>query len=539
MLKRLAKAPRTARSFILICAMTLGIAGCSSGNGTNTNMKSNGNAPKTETTAETGTEKEAAPAAAGGTLKIARLSDATSLDPHYITNIASASVIHRTVYEMLVQRDKNMEFQPMLAKEWKQLDDLTWEFKLRDDVKFHDGTPFNAVAVKATIARALESPRAVVFKMVQEIKAVDDHTLQIVLKTPFSPLLSVLASHESSIMSPKAMETYGKELSLHPTGTGPFKFESWTPGEEVVLAKHEGYWGEPVKLDKVVYMVVPEDTTRLAMVETGEADIADGIPVTEMARVEGAGVVDLYKSEAFGAEFIGFNVKKKPFDNMKVRQAISHAIQREDIFQGVYNGAGKLANSTMGSKVFGYSDKLQPYPYDVTKAKALLAEAGFPNGFKAEYWTNDRKERIALAEVVQSQLKEIGVELEVKVMEYGAYLESTAKGEQQMFMTGWGNATGDADYNQSNMFLTESHGTTGNVTFYSNPEVDALIQEGRKETDPEKRKEIYHKAQEIELTEAAIIPIRNLQNNAAISKKVKGFWINPSGYLMVNEASVE
>ncbi len=174
----------------------------------------------------------------------------------------------------------------MLATEWKQLDDVTWEFKLRQGVVFHDGTPFDAEAVKATFARVLDpqvgSPRAAQFQMIQKVKAVDEHTVQIKLAYPYSPLLSILANHEGSIISPKAIEQYGKELSKHPVGTGPFVFESWTPGQEIVLVRNDNYWGEKVKYAKAIFKVVPEDTTRIAMVETGEAHVAEPLPVTEI-----------------------------------------------------------------------------------------------------------------------------------------------------------------------------------------------------------------------------------------------------------------
>ncbi|WP_411503855.1 glutathione ABC transporter substrate-binding protein [Brevibacillus centrosporus] len=476
-------------------------------------------------------------------LIIARQSDANNLDPHFISAINAASVVHHKVYEGLIQRDESMEFKPMLATEWKQVDDVTWEFRLRQDVKFHDGTPFNAEAVKTTIARVLDekvgSPRATQFKMIKEVKAIDDYTVQFKLEYPYSPLLSILANHEGSILSPKAIEQYGKDLSKHPVGTGPFVFESWTPGQEIVLAKNENYWGEKVKVDKAVFKVVPEDTTRIAMVETGEAHIAEPLPVTEIDRVKTSPQLDLYRSEGLGTEFVGFNTKKKPFDDVRVRQAINYAIETDAIIQGVYNRVGTRANSAMSPKVLGYSDSVQGYTFDPNKAKALLKEAGYPNGFKTTIWTGDRKERINAAEVIQSQLKGIGIEVEVKVLEYGAYLDAEDNGETDMFISGWGNATGDGDYNQYNLFHSSSLGKGGNTTFYVNKEVDQLIEVGRREQDPQKRRDIYARALQIESSEAPMVPIRNLENVAAVGKNIKGFWISPSGYMMINDITIE
>ncbi len=275
------------------------------------------------------------------------------------------------------------------------------------------------------------------------------------------------------------------------------------------------------------------------MVETGEAQIAEPIPVSEMERIQASSTMSLYRSDAWGTDYIGFNLKKKPFDDIRVRQAISYAIDTDAIIKGVFNNVGKKAAGPMGSGVWGYSENIKGYAYDVNKAKALLAEAGYPNGFKTTIWTNDKKERMNLAEVVQSQLKGIGIDLEIKVVEWGAYLESTGKGEQDMFILGWSNATGDADYNQYFNYHTEAHGSVGNRFFYSNPEVDKLINEGRRESDETKRKAIYEKAQEIEMREAPMVMIRYFENLAVTGKNVKNFRIHPSGNLILNDVILQ
>jgi peptide/nickel transport system substrate-binding protein len=288
-----------------------------------------------------------------------------------------------------------------------------------------------------------------------------------------------------------------------------------------------------------LYKVVPEDTTRIAMVEAGEAHIGDQLPVTEVERAQASPNMSLVRAEGLGVEYIGFNVTKKPFDDERVRQAVAHAVEKEAIVKGVYNNVGTQAVSSMSSKVIGYTPDLQDYMYDVNAAKALLSEAGYPNGFKTTIVTDDRKERMNVAEVIQSQLKGIGIEVEIKVMEYGAYLEFTDKGEHDMFIGGWGNATGDGDYNQYNVFHSSSKGASGNLAFYANPEVDKLIEEGRREKDPQKRNEIYAKLQEIELKEVPVIPIRTIDHVAVTSKDLNGFWLSPVGYLMLGEVSVK
>lgn len=519
----------------LTVAVSAALAGCSSAPqaGTNANTNASG---------QTGTAAPDATKKAGGTLVIARLSDANNLDPHFLTQINSAAIIHHKVYEGLVRMDKESKYVGALATEWKQLDDVTWEFKLRSGVTFHDGTPFNAEAVKATIARvqdpAVGSNRANLFEAIKEVKVVDDQTVQFILHYPYTPLLSVLASAEGGILSPKAIEQYGKELTKHPTGTGPYKFESWTPGQEVVLVKNDSYWGDKPKLDKVVFKTVPEDTTRLAMVETGEAQVAEQLPVTEVDRVQNSTSMTLGRYASFSSEHIGINTKKKPFDDVRVRQAIAHAIDKPSIIQGVYNDVGTAAHASVSPTMVGYSPNVKDAKYDLELSKKLLAEAGYANGFKATIYLNDNKARINVAEVLQQQLKQINIDLEVKVLEFGAYIDAATKGETDLFISGWGNATGDADYNQYNLFHTKSQGAAGNHSFYSNPEVDKLIEEGRKEKDEEKRKQIYEKAQQIEMDEAALVPYRYSENLAAIEKGVEGVWISPAGHIEVDDITL-
>jgi peptide/nickel transport system substrate-binding protein len=511
---------------MVVLGVLLTISGCSTNMGANSDDQAGGHASKKN-----------------DRLVIVRQSDVENLDHHFMSTINAASVTHRKIYEGLVGRDKNAKIKPLLAKEWEQLDDTTWEFKLREDVTFHDGTPFNAEAVKKTFDRLTDpkvaSPRAVVFKMLKEVKIIDDHTVQLLLSEPFSPLLSILASHEGGIISPKTIDKYGKDIIQEPVGTGPFVFESWETGKEIVFHKNEAYWGDQPKVREVVFKVVPEETTRISMLETGEAHIAEPLSVNMMASVKTSSNVDVYRSEGFGTEYVGFNVQKEPFNDVRVRKAISHAIEMDSIMKGVFNNIGKKANSLLGSKVFGYHPEMKAYEYNVNEAKKLLAEAGYPDGFETTLLTMDSKERIGLAEVMQSQLKGIGIDLDIQIQEYGTFVEQATSGNSEMFIISWRNATGDADYNQYNLFHSSSHGPAGNTFFYSNDEVDQLIEEARSEKDQEKRIELYGKSQEIEMKDAVYIPVRVIENMAAVRKGVKDFTISPAGYMEINEISID
>jgi peptide/nickel transport system substrate-binding protein len=492
---------------------------------------------ESETASKQGGESE------GGVLKVVRLSDATNLDPHFITDIPSANVLYQKVYESLVTFDKEMNIVPSLAKSWEQPDDTTWEFTLNEGITFHDGSELNAEAVKITFERLLDpntgSPQKDKLGMIKEINVLDEYKVQFKLDAPYAPLLSILASNEGSIMSPKALKENPDSLAKHPVGTGPFAFKSWKSGQSITLGKNEEYWGEQPNIDGIEFQVVPEDATRLAMIETGEAHISDQVPVTEIERIESSDTLNLYRTEGLAVEYVGFNTQKEPFDNVKVRQAISMAIEREAIIKGVYNGVGTLANAAMSPQVFGHSENVKPYEYDPNSAKELLKEAGFEKGLELTLITSDRKERINMAEVIQSQLKGIGIKVNIQVLEYGAYIEAVDTGEQDMFIGGWGNATGDGDYNQYNLFHSASHGSPGNHFYYTNEKVDDLIEQAREEVDPEVRKKIYEEAMTIEMEEAVYIPIRNYEHLAVYNNEVKDFWLSAANYLMVNGATIE
>ncbi|WP_263624446.1 glutathione ABC transporter substrate-binding protein [Cytobacillus kochii] len=474
-----------------------------------------------------------------GTLIIARQSDVDNLDHHFMSTINAASVTHGKVYEGLVARDKNENIVPLLAESWEQVNDTTWEFHLQHGVTFHDGTPFNADAVKETFERVLDpdlgAPKASAFEMVEEIKVLDDYTVQFKLSEPFSPLLSILASHEGGIINPKTIEKYKGEVIKEPNGTGPFTFESWTPGQAIILNKNQNYWGNPPHIDRVEFKVVPEETTRVSMIETGEAHIAEPLSIHMIETVETSKKGNVYRSEGFGTEYLGFNMQALPFNDVQVRKAISHAIEMDAIIDGAFNKIGHRANSLMGSKVFGYHEDLKAYEYNLNEAKRLLSAAGYANGFEATLLTMDNKERINLAEILQSQLMGIGIKLNIQVLEYGSFVEQVNKGDSQLFLISWRNATGDADYNQYNLFHSSSHGATGNTLFYSNNEVDELIELARAETDQEKRLELYAKAQEIEMEDAAYVPVRVIENLAAVAKNVDHFSISAAGYLEIND----
>lgn len=518
---------------LLVVLGMLLLQACSTGG--NTNKNKTNNTKEGNETVETDDS--------GGTLKILVSADATGFDPHFITNIPTANMHYQKIYETLVQFNDEMEVVPNLAEDWKQIDDVTWEFYLHEGITFHDGETFDANAVKTTLDRLLDpetgSPQRDKVSMISEVEVVDDYTVRLILEEPYAPILTILSSQEASIMSPKLITETPDKLADSPVGTGPFVFESWESGNAVTLVKNDNYWGTPAKVDEVIFQVIPEDSTRIAMLETGEAHISDQVPVTELTRIDNSDKLNLMRTEGLAVEYIGFNMQKEPLDNKDLRLAISHAIDGQSIITGIYNDIGTLANATMSPNVFGYSDKVEPYPYDLDKAKAYFEESGVDPKTEISIVTSDRKERIDMAEVIEAQLKSVGMNAKIQVLEYGAYIETVNNGEHDIFIGGWGNATGDGDYNQFNLFHTNSFGAPGNHFYYSNPEVDALIEQGRVESDADKRLAIYEEAQLIEMEDAAYVPVRNYEHLAVYTNNVENFVLTPVNYLMINETTVK
>lgn len=497
---------------------------------------------------ETGTDTEGAQ---GGDLIIGQLSDAVSLDPHGSNDTPSSNVAYN-IYEALLIQDENMELQPGLATEWEMVDDLTWQFTLREDVIFHDGSEFNADVVQANFERILDediaSPRAFLYEMVEEINVVDDYTVEFVTEYPFSPLPAHIAHNGGGLMSAEVIaEDYeaiengsepGSVINENPVGTGPFVFESWTPGDEIVLNRNDDYWGGAPALDSITFRVVPEGSTRLADLETGAIHISDPLSPSDVSRVEGTDGMSVNSQPSVGLSYIGFNAQKEPFDDPLVRQAISKAIDKDTIINGIYDGVGLPAESPLAPDVFGYDENVSGLEYNVEEARELLAEAGYEDGFSTTLWTNDNQDRIDTATAVQAQLQEIGIDVQIEQVEWGAYLEDTAAGEHDMFILGWTTVTGDADYGMYPLFHSDNFGEAGNRTFFATDELDSLLEEARQSSDEDERLDLYSRAQEILVDEAPMLYIHHQEFLLAVSDDVEGLWQHPTGILMLRDVSL-
>lgn len=466
------------------------------------------------------------------TLTVAQGADPVTLDPHGQNDQPSARV-RSQIFETLVNHGSSLEIVPGLAKSWEQIDETTWEFKLRDDVTFHNGDAFTAADVKYSFERikTLPSPAAFLIDAVQEVVVVDDHTVRITLKFPFAPVLAHLAHPSNAIVNKRSVEEAGDNFgSLVAIGTGPFVFEEWVAGSHVKLSRNAKYWGEPAKVDTVIMRGIPDNTVRAIELETGGADIVYNIQPMDELRLEGTPGLKLDKYQTLSTSYIGFNVQKAPFDNKLVRQAINYALDVEAVVDFIYTGQAAQVKGPLPPLVWGFNDDVKSYEYDPAKAKDLLAQAGYPNGFKTTIWTNDNPLRMQIAEMFQANLAEIGIDVEVMIIPWATYLEDTANGKHDMFILGWVTVTADPDYGLYALFHSSQFGNAGNRSFYANARVDELLELGRQEGDPDKREAYYAEAQALIVEEApwafliATSEVNGMQDN------VEGFVPHPAGH---------
>ncbi len=473
------------------------------------------------------------------TLVIAQGADPVSLDPYMTTDMPAMRVMN-VIYDTLVTRGDDGSIQPALAESWDIVDDTTYVFHLRQGVKFHNGEEFKASDVAFSFAQIAESPHASSIRATidfENSKVIDDYTFEMKLSEPFAPILNHLAHGVMSIVNEKAYTEANGDFSSNPCGTGPYKFVSRAIGDRVDLTANEEYWGGAPAIKNVVWRNIPEVASRSIEVEAGTSDVAIDIQATELDRLEALDGVSIYRNEVSTIYFICFNCQTAPFDNVKVRQAINMAINVQAIYDVVYQGTGKIARAPMSSVVWAFNDELPEHEYNPEKAKELLAEAGYPDGLDITITTDQNQNRLDTAEMVQAQLSQIGCNVTIETMERGAFIEKVIDGSLEMFGLGWSSDTGDPDYSLFASFHSSMMGEGGNMSFYSNPEVDRLLEEGRTNVVPEEREKAYKEAQAIVWDEVPCVFLQCPENLYAYNSNIEGFEENANGFLKIAKFS--
>jgi peptide/nickel transport system substrate-binding protein len=468
-----------------------------------------------------------------GTLYVALEAEPPELDP----NLSSAYVdrqVMASLYDKLVDIDQNGEIVPMLAKSYDVSDDGTvYTFELREGIKFHDGTEFNAEAVKVNLDRYQEedSVRSTEVEPIESVQVVDPMTVRVTLSEPFAPFLAVLTDRAGIIASPKAIEESGGRISKNPVGTGPFEFVERVSGDHITVKKNPDYWREGLpKLDKIIYRGIEDENVQYQNLQSGELDLIDSIPLVEFKGLQESGDYRVSIEPGLGYNGIWINVTRPPFDNERLRQAVYRLVDREAVAKAALrNVGGTPANSPFSKQSWAYGESDEYPPRSVEEAKQLLKEAGQPNGFSFTFKVDPSPLSQQIGQIIQSNLKPAGIKVELEQVEFGTLLEQNDSGNFEAMLLGWSGRI-DPDLNIYNFVVT---GGDFNASGYSNPEVDRLLGEARTTTDRDRRKELYDQALEILHEEVPYVYLfhSNLTTDFAMQPTVKGFEPYPDGIL--------
>lgn len=444
----------------------------------------------------------------GKTVTIAQGVDISTLDPH-LSNDTPTTNVAENIFDGLLRRNQTMELVPALAETYRQVDDLTWEFVCRDGVEFHNGEPFDAYAAKYSIERILDpelkSPQAARLRAIKSIEALDAKRLRITTSVPYPLLPAQLVG--IAMVPPKYLEKVGKSgFAKAPIGTGPYVFKEWRKDERIVLEANPNYYLGAPKIDRVIFRPIPETATRVAELKTKAVDLIVNVPPHQVKAIESVRGLDVRTAPSSRIIFIILTTTEGgPLADPKVRQALNYSIDKKTIIEALLGGYGNELAVPIPPSAFGASPELQPYPYDPEKAKRLLAEAGYAEGFEVVFEAPSGRYLMDkdVAQAVNGFLQAVGVKTKFEILEWGVFVGKLYKhAGAPMMLLGWGSSTFDAD--------TYLYGLlrTGQLSSYhSDPELDALLDAARVETDPQKRLKLYEQAQKKIYEESPIIPL--------------------------------
>ncbi|OWJ63897.1 glutathione ABC transporter substrate-binding protein [Inquilinus limosus] len=487
-------------------------------------------------------------AAMAKTLVIGIQENLTGLDPSN-ANETSAQSASRLFYQGLYGFDQDMKLVPLLAESYTVSDDAkSYTFTLRQGVKFQDGTDFNAQAVKVSLER-LANPenklkRQSLLSMLDHVEVVDDHTVKVLLKEPFGALVNTLAHPGTMIISPAALEKYGKDIGRNPVGTGPFSFKSWS-ADTLEAVRYDGYWKGTPKVDGVTIRSVPENGSRMAMLQAGEAQFITPVPPEMVKVIKANATLEVTERPSIVNWYVALNTRKKPFDDVRVRQALNYAVDRTAFCKVVLSGFCEPADSPMPPTLKFYA-KQGVWPYDPAKAKQLLADAGYGDGFEAVLWSGNSTTSIRATQFLQQQLAQIGVKAQVTPLESGVLsqkiwsVQTPDEATVQMYYGGWSSSTGDADWALRPLLWGKGFPPKlFNVAYYSNPEVDSALEAAVATADEGKRGEAYAKVQAQVWQDAPWIDLAVEHVLSAQTKDLSGVFVLPDRGFVVEDPAFQ
>ncbi len=463
-----------------------------------------------------------------------------SMDPHF-SALGPHAEAAKHIFDTLVWSGTDLQIEPCLATSWKPVDDDTWEFKLRKGVKFHDGSDFDAEDVKFSIERipVVSGPTTttIYVRRVSEVEIIDPHTIHIhtdgqaaTLPNDFIRLFIVSSEAAANYSTPET-SAEGFNSGKATVGTGPYKFVSWEPKGDLVLERNDSYWRGKGSWEKVIRKEIPNDSSRLAALKAGQVDVINYVSSVDYLALDKDNNIDAVKGDSVYIMNLqldqrektplvrakdGSELKENPFRDIRVRRAIDHAIDRETMVEIVLEGLGRPANQMMPPGFFGSSEKIPMPEYSPSKAKALLAEAGYKDGFEVDlYCTSDRLPGDgAICQGLGQMFTQVGIKTNVNAISKTVYFPAYSRQEYSMFMNGWGTLTGEASYTLGGL----AHSNNPEIKLgaynrleYKNDNVDQLLQTGAKMMDENKRRATYEEAMETVMADKVYISIVQLQ----------------------------
>jgi len=478
----------------------------------------------------------------GGRLRVALTSDPTNLDPHTSTG-TTETYVQRQVFDPLVDLDENMNVVPVLAEAFEQPDPLTLVFKLRSGVTFHDGSPLDSAVVRWHFERQLD-PATKAFnrsllESIKTVEATDPLTVRLLLKEPDPALISIIANSGAGRVVPKtAFDKYGAEgLLRNPVGAGPFQFVEWVQGSHILLKRYDKYWQKDLPLlDEVHFKTVPDSGVKLTELRTANVDVIDDFLVRDASALKSDPNFDVSMIPGLGYLRVELNHSKPPFDNKALRQAFAAAVNRTAIDRVVFQGSGAIAQGPIPPNNWAFDKELKGWgpTANVELAKQKLAEGGQPNGFKVTFDTNNSTQRVQISQLIQEQLRAVGIELEILILEPGPYGARRPSLEYVSRIATW-SGRADAIGNMYSHFVTKG---VNNFGAYSNPELDKLLETAKTSTDRAARIAAFQAAQRIVADESPVIFLYHEPWIRAWSKKVVGYKPIADGAMRFTDVSL-
>ena len=476
---------------LLLCVvLTVGaMAGCGQNSDSTTAAPQGSSATPGSSAAKTEIKEE---------LIISMNNDVKGLDPMKVWSYA-CYFIYWTVYERLFYLNPQTgQYEPELAKSWDIAPDgMSYTFYLQENVKWHDGSPFTAKDVKYTVERALELSTGN-YPGVDHVEIINDYTVKICMSAPDSVFMDKQWTGDCCIIK----EGTDEELMQHPMGTGPFKFVEWVSGDHMTIEAFDGYWREQSGTKRITFRIIPEANARLVALQTGELDIAE-IAAANANHVKNDKNLQLLSAIAGSVNYLGFNCERAPFDNELVRQAVCYAIDKDAIVAAQVEGQGITMKSIVGRDKIGFYDGFDSYTYDPAKAKELLKQAGYENGFECVL-THAASSNKLTVQLIQANLAEIGITVKIDGVETAAYTDTTRGGKTDMFV---GSRSGGSADSYLMMFSGKGTGVSSNIFFYHDEDYDKMYAQSHLTTDLAARNEIYRAMQENLNQHVPVLPL--------------------------------